>query len=390
MKHLITAALASSLASIGNEPPAEIVFLPEGEHQITATVDGKPKTITVNVPASKGDEIAQRLQSSLTERHAGNVRPHLAFQHQVGAASGIPQKFRYQPGKGVMLAVDWSGSGAAAIRNKDYSFFSPVFLMEEDGTPGTLPEKGEVGSLVNEPAFRSMPRIAAADAGAGDDRFYRNIAVNAGLGEISSEEDAKWALAEYGPDGNKDAKMREKDREAKATEDADAAEKELEKRARQHVASGEAASLEAGLIMAAQADGALYLTACAAPAIREETKEKLARLREASKPNAHEQLFEIASAFLKSGKAKDDDEAHLMACESRPDLFEQLEDAKEAAMKKSNPDPKKSATVGASDFEAKARNLVTAGTAATLNEALGLVAASDPSAYTTYLASLKG
>jgi phage I-like protein len=257
MKSLITAAFASSITSIGGEPPAEIVYLPEGDHQITATVDGKPKTINVSVPAARGADIAQRLQSSLAERQSGNVRPHLAFQHQVGAASGIPKSFRYEPGKGIMCAVDWSGSGAAAIRNKDFSYFSPVFLLGDDGTPDSLPAKGELGSLVNEPAFRSMPRIAASDA-SGEDRFYRDLAINAGAPELDSEEMAKAFLDEYGPDGKKDAETRQDERDARAADDAETAEKELEKRARQHVASGDAASLEAGIIMAAQADDELY------------------------------------------------------------------------------------------------------------------------------------
>lgn len=389
MKTLVTAALASSLVSIGGEPPSEILFLPEGEHEITPTVDGKPKTIRVKVPAARGQEITARLQAALAERLAGQVRPHLAFQHQTGAASGIPKSFRYEPGKGVMCAVEWSGAGAAAIRNKDFSYFSPVFLIGDDGTPDSLPEKGELGSLVNEPAFRNIGLIAASDAGTKDDRFYRDIAA-ATFGELASEEEAKAFLEEYGPDGKKTPAQRMEEREKAEALEAEEANKELEKRATQRVTSGQAASFEEGMIQAAQADSALYLTSCAAPAIRADTKEKLKQLREASKPSAHEQLFEIASAFLKSGKAKDDDQAHLMACESRPDLFEQLEDAKAAAMKRSDPPPQKSATVGASDFEAKARNLVTAGQARSIDEAFGMVAASDSSAYSDYLASLKG
>jgi hypothetical protein len=44
--------------------------------------------------------------------------------------------------------------------------------------------------------------------------------------------------------------------------------------------------------------------------------------------------------------------------------------------------------IAASDFEAKARNLVAAGQAKTLDEALGQVAAADPAAYNAYLATL--
>ena len=388
MKTLVTAALASSLASIGGEPPAEILFLPEGEHEITPTVDGEPKTIRVRVPAARGNEIAARLQAALAERLASQVRPHLAFQHQTGAASGIPQSFRYEAGKGIMCSVEWSGSGAAAIRNKDFSYFSPVFLIGEDGTPESLPAKGELGSLVNEPAFRNIGLIAAGDAGKGDDRFYRNLVASI-AGELPTEEDAKAFIEEYGVDGQKTQDQRAEEREKAEAKQADEASKELEKRAAQLVASGAASSMEDGMVQAASADGALYLAACASPAIRENTKEKLKQMREAAKPTAHDELFEIASGFLASGKAKDDDEAHLMACESRPDLYQQLEDEKDAAMKRSSLlTPKKNSVMTASDFEGKAKALVTAGQAKTLDEALGLVAAADPTAYSGYLRSL--
>ena len=45
--------------------------------------------------------------------------------------------------------------------------------------------------------------------------------------------------------------------------------------------------------------------------------------------------------------------------------------------------------VQASDFEGKAKALISAGQAKTLDEALGLVAASDPTAYAAYLGTIK-
>jgi hypothetical protein len=278
--------------------------------------------------------------------------------------------------------VDWSGSGAAAIRNKDYSFFSPVFLLGDDGMPDSLPAKGETGSLVNEPAFRSMPRIAAADAGAGVDRFYRDLAVSAGFGELTSEEDAKWALAEYGPDANKDAETREKEREAKAADDADKAEEELQKRARQHVASGDAASLEDGLVMAAQADGELYRRA-SSKTVRKDTTRELEKMRESHKgPSPWNELEELADSFIASGKTDDKKTARLMAYEKRPDLYQAWQDDQKEAHKKSE------TPVKAPGLEAKARAMVAAGEASTFDDALCLVAASDPEAYKAYLATL--
>ena len=89
------------------------------------------------------------------------------FDHKAdGPASGLPQRFYYEEGKGLMLEVEWTGKGRKAIKGKDYSYFSPTFYKGNDGVPSGIPERGPLGSLVNSPAFRDIPRIAAADAGA--------------------------------------------------------------------------------------------------------------------------------------------------------------------------------------------------------------------------------
>lgn len=161
MPVLISASLASAL---GDGVPNEIVYMPEGSHTITPWVDGKPKTITVHVPAAKGAAIAAVLQASLVEREKSNVRPWFDFEHKNGAASALPKSFRYEPGKGIMCAVEWTGAGRNAIEGKDFSYLSPTFLLGDDGSPSGLPSRGPLASLLNEPAFRDIPRIAASDA----------------------------------------------------------------------------------------------------------------------------------------------------------------------------------------------------------------------------------
>lgn len=158
---LVSASLAVAL---GDDIPGEIVYLPEGRHNIYPTVNGKPKEITVEVSPDKGVQIAAALQRDLDQRNAGNVRGWFDFEHKRGAASAIPKGFRYETGRGVIAAVEWTGAGRAAIAGKDFSYFSPEFLMDDDGTPAALPDRGPLGALVNEPAFREIPRIAAGDA----------------------------------------------------------------------------------------------------------------------------------------------------------------------------------------------------------------------------------
>lgn len=152
------------MGSDATSVPAKIVYIPEGVHTITPTVDGKPKTITVSLPAHRGSEIAAKLNSELERRQSENVRPIIDFDHRhSGPAAGIPKSFSYESGVGLILEVDWSQAGRSAVEGRDYSYFSPEFLLGTDGTPEGIPSRGPVGALVNSPAFRSIPRIAAAD-----------------------------------------------------------------------------------------------------------------------------------------------------------------------------------------------------------------------------------
>lgn len=161
MPTLVTAAFNSA---VPKDAPGEIVYLPIGSHKIHATVRDKPGEVTVNIPAEKGEAIAAALNAALQKRISSTVRPRLAFDHaRTGPASGHPQSFRFDPEKGIMLAAGWSRAGRAAIEGEDFSYFSPTFLIDDGGFPSGLPDKGEIGSLVDEPAFRTIGRIAAAD-----------------------------------------------------------------------------------------------------------------------------------------------------------------------------------------------------------------------------------
>lgn len=154
---------ASMTAAIAEGAPDEIVYLPEGIHTITPSVGGVPKKITVKVPADKGEKITEALNQSLDERKKSNVRPWFDFMHKAEASSAFPQSFRYEPGVGVMCSVEWTGSGRAAVQGRDFSYLSPSFHIDDDGYPYAVANRGPLAALVNEPAFREIPRIAAAD-----------------------------------------------------------------------------------------------------------------------------------------------------------------------------------------------------------------------------------
>ncbi len=152
----------STLADI----KTRIMYIPEGSHGINPTVDGKPGSIVSKVSAERGEAIVEALNKSLGKRHAKNVRPIIDFDHKdSGPAAALPTAFVYEEGKGVMMDVEWTATGTASIEGKDYSYFSPVYNMDRNtGEPIGLPSSGPIGALVNDPAFREIEKIAAANS----------------------------------------------------------------------------------------------------------------------------------------------------------------------------------------------------------------------------------
>jgi phage I-like protein len=258
---LISAGYPSAL---GSSAPAEIVYIPEGDHAITPTIDGKPGKVTVSLPPSRGAAIAAKLQRDLVSRNSENVRPILDFDHRgSGSAAAIPGAFSYRPGIGIVLAIDWTNAGRSAIEGRDFSYFSPTFLLDDDGTPGGLPTRGPIGSLVNNPAFRQMPRIAASDTG-GETRFMVAASEAVQRGEARTIEDAYELVAAADPGlyeeyceelekANKQSLVRAAQDEKQVPIDH-----AFEVEAKRLVAAGQAESLNDAFVVVADRSPALY------------------------------------------------------------------------------------------------------------------------------------
>jgi Mu-like prophage I protein len=149
-----------SAASIDleGETPAEIIYFPKGDWRIKPVVNGKAKEVSVKVDES----VASVLQADLNRRLKDTVRPYAAFDHKPGAASFLPKQFKWDDSKGVVLEVDWTQAGKDAVAGRNYSYFSPTFLLSDKGEVAGLPTAGEIGSLTNNPAFREIQKIAAS------------------------------------------------------------------------------------------------------------------------------------------------------------------------------------------------------------------------------------
>jgi len=98
-------------------------------------------------------------------------------------------------------------------------------------------------------------------------------------------------------------------------------------------------------------------------------------------PSTREEFQRIADEIYLKGEAKSEADAMVTAIQRNPDLFSGGKEP--AADEDADGKPVKT-----SDFEAKAKALVTAGDAKDIDEAFGIVAATDPTAYSAYLKTL--
>ena len=148
----------------GDDLPEDIQYLPPGTHNITATKNGKPAELTVDV----GAETAEMLQNSFTNITAGDKEQvFIDFNHDDSEASGWITGFYWAGADpeagGVRAKVEWTKAGEEALQGRNFRKFSPTF---------TLNSKGEIegttlnaGGLVNRPAFKDITPIVASDGG---------------------------------------------------------------------------------------------------------------------------------------------------------------------------------------------------------------------------------
>lgn len=186
--------LVSALATlVPGSSAKEIVFIPEGENMIYPL--SHPDGVKVVLPADRGPAIAAAFNGKLQAMLGRNVKPWFDFEHTRKAPrSGAPKAFRYEAGKGIMCSVEWSGSGKTAIDNKDVEHFSPEFYVDAASVPCDIPDRGPLGGLVAEPAFREIPAVAASDAAPQSESKKQNtmsLLILASIGLLTQNEAAR-------------------------------------------------------------------------------------------------------------------------------------------------------------------------------------------------------
>jgi phage I-like protein len=150
---------AATSVDLEGQTPEEIVYMPRGE-----AITIKPKRPGHEVKVKVDATVAQVLQADLEKRLDAEIQPYAGYDHNAGPASFHPKEFRWDDERGVILAVDWTEGGKQDVTGRNYSYFSPTFMLSKNGKVAGLPDDGEVGSLVNNPAFRDRKMKIAASA----------------------------------------------------------------------------------------------------------------------------------------------------------------------------------------------------------------------------------
>lgn len=150
--------IVTSVIENGGKAPDAILWMPKGEHVISASKNGKPYRGKVAVTAAA----VPKLQADLEAKLARNVKPVIYYDHKRGPVAYQPVRFEWDDDKGIVLCGSWTRGGKLAVEGGDYGYFSPAFLLSKTGEVAGLPKDIEVGSLVNDPAFEEIERIAAA------------------------------------------------------------------------------------------------------------------------------------------------------------------------------------------------------------------------------------
>jgi hypothetical protein len=141
--------------------PREIVWVPAGEHDISAHGAGMQPVQARVVGDAEG---ASAITAHFEALRASGSRVWLDKNHEDAEASADVRGFAWDPARGIVATVDWTPYGEKLLRDRVFCSFSPAFLRNKaTGRPSMLMVGHAAGGLVNAPAFgAAMPALIAA------------------------------------------------------------------------------------------------------------------------------------------------------------------------------------------------------------------------------------
>jgi len=157
--------LSIKLSENGGRAPEAVPYMPAGVSFIHASVNGVPGSRRVVATREACERLQRDLEEHLEASEARQkARPLVMFDHKTdGGAAAVPVGFEWDDERGILLRVEWTQAGRAAVEGGNYGYISPSFRLQR-GTGEILGLAGgvEVGSLVNDPAFEKNECITAS------------------------------------------------------------------------------------------------------------------------------------------------------------------------------------------------------------------------------------
>src|SRR5215813_951732 len=144
----------------------EMLFMPEGRHDIMPFSGGVGKPIKILVDHNAAQEIEQQR----SELAAKGKPVYFDFDHKDEGASFWAKEFVWKDGQGIIAKGDWTTRGKSSVEGKEYRYFSPVFYVDnKHGDPALIQCRTEaranMGALINDPAFHEISPLWAKSAG---------------------------------------------------------------------------------------------------------------------------------------------------------------------------------------------------------------------------------
>lgn len=166
-------------------PTSDIMWMPTGQHTITASYDDKPARVCV-VCDENGFKAVRASFSRIMERNE-NRPPFGDINHKEVEAAFWPKEFSFHD-DGIYCKAEWTELGLKCVRGKTFRSFSPAFSCDADwvkavdngngvlvfpeGVRGSASNPARVtgvspksvGSLTNWPAFKAISPVRASQA----------------------------------------------------------------------------------------------------------------------------------------------------------------------------------------------------------------------------------
>lgn len=141
----------------------DIQWMPPGTHQVTPSVNGKPKRLTIQVDQALAEKMITSFRELQALAAAGTEDvAFVDYAHKRDASAGQVTDMYWggeDPKKGgIRIKVTWTAAARASLADREYRRFSPMWGIDPD-TDEPVGLSANLGGLVNHAAFQDISPV---------------------------------------------------------------------------------------------------------------------------------------------------------------------------------------------------------------------------------------